>query len=117
MRKRTIPVVPTPASTSPGKTSRPGQPVVIDQLLTVPEAAARLGIGKSKLYEMLNANELPYVEIPGRGECVKRISALTLNTWIKARETVKHAPVSGSLPETVTWLAEQQSPRKSRRAQ
>lgn len=73
------------------KNGRPGQPVVIDQLLTVPEAAARLGIGKSKLYELINDNQIPYVEIPGAGDKVKRISALTLNAWIKDRETLKHA--------------------------
>ena len=73
------------------KKSQPAQPIIVDQLLTVPEAAARLGIGKTKLYELINANQFPYVEIPGTGDKVKRISALTLNTWIKNRETVKHA--------------------------
>lgn len=72
------------------KQARPSQPVVIDQLLTVPEAAARLGIGKSKLYELINDNQIPYIEIPGAGDKVKRISALTLNAWIKGRETLKH---------------------------
>lgn len=76
--------------TTTGNT-RSGQPVVIDQLLTVPEAAARLGIGKSKLYELINANQIPYVEIPGTGDRIKRISALTLNSWIRDRETLKHA--------------------------
>jgi excisionase family DNA binding protein len=66
-------------------------PVVIDQLLTVPEAAAKLGIGRTKLYDLINSNQLPYVEIPGTGDNVKRISAITLNSWIKQRETVKHA--------------------------
>ena len=73
------------------RNTRPDQPVVIDQLLTVPEAAARLGIGKSKLYELINENQIPYVEIPGAGDRVKRISALTLNSWIRERETLKHA--------------------------
>jgi excisionase family DNA binding protein len=65
-------------------------PVVLDQLLTVPQAAARLGIGRTKLYDLINTNQLPYVEIPSVGESAKRISALTLNSWIKSRETVKH---------------------------
>lgn len=73
------------------RNTRSSMPVVIDQLLTVPEAAARLGIGKSKLYELINANQIPYVEIPGTGDKVKRISALTLNSWIKDREMLKHA--------------------------
>lgn len=67
------------------------QPVVMDQLLTVTQAAAKLGIGRTKLYDLINNNQLPYVEIPGAGESTKRISALTLNAWIKERETVKHA--------------------------
>jgi excisionase family DNA binding protein len=67
------------------------QPVMIDQLLTVAQAAAKLGIGRTKLYDLINNNQFPYVEIPGAGESTKRISALTLNTWIKDRETVKHA--------------------------
>lgn len=67
------------------------QPVVMDQLLTITETAAKLGIGRTKLYDLINNNQLPYVEIPGAGESTKRISALTLNAWIKERETVKHA--------------------------
>lgn len=70
---------------------QPPRPVEIDQLLTIPQAATKLGIGRTKLYTLINSNQLPYVEIPSVGESVKRISALTLNTWIKERETVKHA--------------------------
>lgn len=71
--------------------ARQPQPVIMDQLLTVTEAAAKLGIGRTKLYDLINNNQLPYVEIPGVGESTKRISALTLNAWIKERETVRHA--------------------------
>jgi len=67
------------------------QPVTIDQLLTVAQAAAKLGIGRTKIYDLINNNQLPYVEIPGAGESTKRISALTLNAWIRDRETVKYA--------------------------
>jgi excisionase family DNA binding protein len=69
------------------------QPVEIDQLLTITQAAARLGLGRTKVYALINNNILPYVEIPGVGERerTKRISALRLNTWIKEHETVKHA--------------------------
>jgi len=69
---------------------QPPQPVVIDQLLTISQAAARLGLGRTKVYDLMNTNMLPYVEIPSAGESTKRISALTLNAWIKKRETVKH---------------------------
>jgi excisionase family DNA binding protein len=74
-----------------GKQKQLPQPVVIDQLLTITQAATRLGLGRTKLYDLINSNQLPYIEIPGAGESTKRISALTLNAWIKDRETVKHA--------------------------
>lgn len=74
-----------------GRQKQTPQPVVIDQLLTITQAAARLGLGRTKVYDLINNNLLPYVEIPGAGESTKRISALTLNTWIKERETIKHA--------------------------
>lgn len=73
------------------KKSQPALPVIVDQLLAVSEAASRLGIGKTRLYELINANQFPSVEISGAGDKVKRISALTLNAWIKDREAVKHA--------------------------
>ncbi len=88
MRKRTNSEQP---QSTPVKAHQQPQPVIIDQLLTVTQAAAKLGIGRTKLYDLINNNQLPYVEIPGVGESTKRISALTLNTWIKERETVKHA--------------------------
>jgi excisionase family DNA binding protein len=91
MRKRTIVEEQAPTSPKRGRQKQPPQPVVIDQLLTITQAAARLGLGRTKVYDLINTNQLPYVEIPGAGESTKRISALTLNTWIKNRETVKHA--------------------------
>ncbi len=88
MRKRKTP---EPGQSTPTKARQQPQPVIIDQLLTITQAAAKLGIGRTKLYDLINNNQLPYVEIPGAGESTKRISALTLNSWIKERETVKHA--------------------------
>lgn len=72
------------------KQKQPPQPVEIDQLLTIPEAATKLGIGRTKVYELINTNQLPYVEIPSTGDSPKRISALTLNKWIKDREMLRH---------------------------
>ncbi len=83
MRKRTL--------STQGKKAQEAQLVTLDQLLTIPQAAARLGVGRTKVYDLINTNQLPYVEIPGAGDNVKRISALTLNAWIKQRETVRHA--------------------------
>jgi excisionase family DNA binding protein len=88
VRKRTNP---EPVQNAPAKARQQPQPVLIDQLLTITQAAAKLGIGRTKLYDLINNNQLPYVEIPGVGESTKRISALTLNSWIRERETVKHA--------------------------
>lgn len=86
MRKRKDPE----AQPSTKKMARQAQPVILDQLLTMSQAAAKLGIGRTKLYDLINNNQLPFVEIPGVGESTKRISALTLNTWIRERETLKH---------------------------
>lgn len=93
MRKRKFQEEQTqPAQTKTRQQQKPSpQPVVIDQLLTITQAATRLGLGRTKIYDLINNNQLPYVEIPGVGERTKRISALTLNAWIKNRETIRHA--------------------------
>lgn len=91
MRKRKEPIEQTQTPRAKNRQKQQAQPVVVDQLLTITQAAARLGLGRTKVYDLINNNILPYVEIPGAGESTKRISALTLNTWIKDRETVKHA--------------------------
>jgi excisionase family DNA binding protein len=91
MRKRKTPEEQAQTPRGKGRKTQTPQPVVIDQLLTITQAAARLGLGRTKVYDLINNNLWPYVEIPGVGESTKRISALTLNTWIKNRETVKHA--------------------------
>jgi excisionase family DNA binding protein len=91
MRKRKEPEAQAQTPRSLARQKPMPQPVVLDQLLTIAQAAAKLGIGRTKIYDLINNNHLPYVEIPGAGESTKRISALTLNTWIKDRETVRHA--------------------------
>ena len=59
----------------------------MDKLLyTVPEAAAQLGIGRSKLYELLNSGALPTVRI---GRAV-RIPASALEAWV-ARQVEEEA--------------------------
>ena len=50
-------------------------------LLRVTEAAALLGIGRSKLYELLAAGELPIVRI---GRSV-RVPAAALEQWVERR--------------------------------
>jgi excisionase family DNA binding protein len=46
-------------------------------LLTIPEAAERVGLGRTKLYELIQSGELPTVRI---GRAV-RISAERLREW------------------------------------
>ena len=55
-------------------------------LLTVPEACAQLGLGRSKLYELLNAGTFPTVRI---GRAV-RIPAKALEDWV-ARQVAEEA--------------------------
>lgn len=91
MRKRKTPEDHLQTAQAKGRQKQPPQPVMIDQLLTIAEVAQKLGIGRTKVYDLMNNNQLPYIEIPGVGESTKRISALTLNAWIRDRETVRHA--------------------------
>ncbi len=51
-------------------------------LLRVPEAAERLGIGRTKMYEMIATGELPIIRI---GRAV-RVSASALQKWVEQRE-------------------------------
>ena len=51
-------------------------------LLRIPEAAEQLGIGRTKIYEMISKGELPTIRI---GRAV-RISANTLQKWVEVRE-------------------------------
>lgn len=46
-------------------------------LLTIPEAAERLGLGRSKFYELIQAGEVPAVRI---GRAV-RVPAERLREW------------------------------------
>ena len=51
-------------------------------LLRIPEAAETLGIGRTKIYEMIATGELPTIRV---GRAV-RISVSTLQKWVEARE-------------------------------
>ncbi len=51
-------------------------------LFRVPEAAEQLGIGRTKIYEMIANGELPTIHI---GRAV-RISASALRKWIEEHE-------------------------------
>jgi excisionase family DNA binding protein len=51
-------------------------------LLRIPEVAERLGIGRTKIYELIATGELPTVRF---GRAV-RVSATTLQKWVEERE-------------------------------
>ena len=51
-------------------------------LLRIPEVAETLGIGRTKIYEMIATGELPTVRF---GRAV-RISVTTLQKWVEERE-------------------------------
>ncbi len=63
-------------------------------LLRAEEAARALGIGRSKLYALLAAGELPVVRI-GRAT---RIPAAALERWIEERTSPAAGPPSVSDP-------------------
>ncbi len=51
-------------------------------LLRIPEAAETLGIGRTKIYELIATGELPTIRV---GRAV-RISVSTLQKWVETRE-------------------------------
>jgi excisionase family DNA binding protein len=51
-------------------------------LLRMPEVAEALGIGRTKIYEIIATGELPTVRV---GRSV-RISVTTLQKWVEERE-------------------------------
>ncbi len=51
-------------------------------LLRIPEVAETLGIGRTKIYEMIATGELPTIRV---GRAV-RISVTTLQKWVEERE-------------------------------
>ncbi len=51
-------------------------------LLRIPEVAETLGIGRTKIYELIATGELPTIRV---GRAV-RISVSTLQKWIEERE-------------------------------
>jgi excisionase family DNA binding protein len=54
------------------------------QLLTVPQVAEVLGIGPTKVYDLIHRHGLPAVQIDGR----LRVRLSSLVSWVEARETV-----------------------------
>lgn len=61
-------------------------------LLTTTQAAQRLGIGRTKLYELIGAGELPTIPI-GRA---KRVPAAAVQDWIDRKLTQASIDHSGA---------------------
>ena len=60
-------------------------------LLRIPEAASRLGLGRSTVYELIQAGELPVVRI---GKSV-RIPASRLEAWVELQARMAEGGVNG----------------------
>ena len=57
----------------------------VDSLLTAPEVAAILRLGRSTVYEMSRRGELPSVEIrQGRGRTIRRWRASDIAAFVEA---------------------------------
>jgi excisionase family DNA binding protein len=72
-------------------------------LLRIPEVAEVLGIGRTKIYEMIATGELPTVRF---GRAV-RVSVNTLQKWIAERE-------QRSIPESLQYNAQRSNILKER---
>ena len=72
-------------------------------LLRIPEVAEVLGIGRTKIYEMIATGELPTVRF---GRAV-RVSVNTLQKWIAERER-------RSIPESLQYNAQRSNILKER---
>ena len=55
-------------------------------LLRIPEVAETLGIGRTKIYEMIARGELPTIHF---GRAI-RVSATTLQKWVEDRHEPPH---------------------------
>ncbi len=51
-------------------------------LLRIPEAAKALGLGRTKIYELIAAGELPVIHV---GRAV-RVSVTALQKWVEAQD-------------------------------
>jgi len=57
------------------------QLLLLPQLLTIPEVAAMLKIGRTKVYDLIKTDSLPVVQIGS----AKRVPVASLNEWLEHR--------------------------------
>jgi excisionase family DNA binding protein len=60
----------------------PVQPVVPPQLLSIPEVASILNIGRTKVYTLIKVDGLPTVKLGS----TMRVSVVSLQRWIEEHE-------------------------------
>lgn len=58
------------------------QPVVPNQLLSIPEVAKVLNIGRTKVYDLIKTDGLPVVRLGN----ATRVSVISLHRWIEQHE-------------------------------
>jgi len=58
------------------------QPVVPNQLLSIPEVAKVLNIGRTKVYDLIKTDGLPVVRLGN----ATRVSVTSLHRWIEQHE-------------------------------
>ena len=60
------------------------RPVLPPHMLTIPEVAALLKIGRTKVYGLIKTDNFPVVQIGS----VKRVPVASLNKWLEQRQKV-----------------------------
>jgi excisionase family DNA binding protein len=58
------------------------QPVVPNQLLSIPEVAKVLNIGRTKVYDLIKTDGLPVIRLGN----ATRVSVISLHRWIEQHE-------------------------------
>ena len=67
---------------------KPTSVMVPLQLLTIAQVAQVLGVGSTKVYDLIHRHGLPAVQIDGR----LRVRVSSLVSWVEAHETVPCFP-------------------------
>jgi excisionase family DNA binding protein len=79
-------------ATEPKKKRRVSPP---GSLLVWPEEAAELlGVGRTKLYELMDSGEIPFVWINGRGNPGRKVARREIDAYIR-RNTVSKRELGG----------------------
>ena len=93
-RRPWLPVQPT-RTAIPEMTHRATSEKGLQRLLTLEESARLLGIGRTKIYELVGRGELPVVKI----DRSSRIRPSDLEEFVEAHVTRKAPPVARTLSE------------------